>query len=345
MPHISLTERNAAVPPEHLVAQFVPPKRFVAVRFDNYAANPQFESQTACKTRLQQFVNEAQGPKPLLGWALGRKKPKAVSLYLDGGFGVGKTHLLAATWHGFAGKKAFLSFQELVFVIGALRMPQAVTVFRQFELLAIDEFELDDVGNTLMVCMFLSQLLPQGTRVVTTSNTIPGQLGAGRFNADDFKREIASIAGHFETLGLDGPDYRQREQHVVAALRPKSEVVGLFEADSRRVACEDFDALNLHLSKMHFIRFAGLLDGLEVLYIQHLAPMYSQDTALRFVHFIDKLYDRQIQLAASGIAGFELRQLFPDSYRYGGYAKKYARCLSRLAELLREYQPPPRDAR
>jgi cell division protein ZapE len=40
-----------------------------------------------------------------------------------------------------------------------------------------------------------------------------------------------------------------------------------------------------------------------------------------------------LRFAASGC---DLDQLFPGTYRYGGYAKKYARCLSRLGELLRE---------
>jgi cell division protein ZapE len=59
----------------------------------------------------------------------------------------------------------------------------------------------------------------------------------------------------------------------------------------------------------------------------------KQDDALRFVHFVDKLYDREIKLLASGC---ELESLFPESYRFGGFAKKYSRCLSRLGELLRD---------
>jgi cell division protein ZapE len=335
---IRLTERNNVVNPEQLVGGFVPPPRFGRVDFDNFLANTSFPSQEQAKEQLRVFASAS--PKPS-GFALFRKKPKQPSLYLDGGFGVGKTHLLAATWHQASGQKAFLSFQELVFTIGALRMERAVAVFRGFDLLTIDEFELDDVGNTLMVCMFLSHLLPLGTRVVTTSNTIPGQLGLGRFNADDFKREIASIAAHFETISLDGPDYRQRQQAAAPKLPTKAELLQLAAQDPRHQAIESLSDLNQHLAKLHPIRFRSLLDDLEVLYLHGLATIDSQDAALRFVHFIDKLYDRQIKLVLASDDGdksgdFQLNRLFPDSYCYGGYAKKYARCLSRLSELLRE---------
>jgi cell division protein ZapE len=339
---IRLTERDSAVNPEALVAGFVPPPRFGQVAFTNYLANASFPSQAQAKERLQAFAMAAQKPS---GFALFRKKPRQQSLYLDGGFGVGKTHLLAATWHQASGQKAFLSFQELVFTIGALRMERAVAVFRGFDLIGIDEFELDDVGNTLMVCMFLSHLLPLGTRVVTTSNTIPGQLGLGRFNADDFKREIASIAAHFETVSLDGPDYRQREQAAPPKLLTKPLLLQQAAQDPRPKAIESFHDLNQHLAKLHPIRFRSLLDDLAVVYLHGLATIESQDVALRFVHFIDKLYDRQIELVLAGGDGdssndagseFTLDQLFPASYANGGYGKKYARCLSRLAELLRE---------
>ena len=84
---------------------------------------------------------------------------------------------------------------------------------------------------------------------------------------------------------------------------------------------------------MHPIRYAGLLEGVQAVFVRGLEPILKQDDALRFVHFVDKLYDREIKLMASGC---EPEMLFPDAYRHGGYAKKYSRCLSRLGELLRD---------
>ncbi|MEY4531726.1 MAG: hypothetical protein RLZZ156_2447, partial [Deinococcota bacterium] len=106
-----------------------------------------------------------------------------------------------------------------------------------------------------------------------------------------------------------------------------------FENATGTVAFETFADLLNHLSQMHPIRFNNLLEGLNAVFIENLTKIEKQDDALRFVHFVDKLYDREIRLSVSGVP---LEELFPDSYRFGGYAKKYARCLSRLGELMRE---------
>ena len=65
--------------------------------------------------------------------------------------------------------------------------------------------------------------------------------------------------------------------------------------------------------------------------------MRDQNVALRFVHFIDKLYDLGLGAAFSGVS---LGQLFDESYKHGAYAKKYSRALSRLSELLTEARTP-----
>ncbi len=330
VPVVELRSRNQEVKPEQMLAGFIPPARFARVRFNNYQPNIAFATQAQARARLEAFVR-ADTSKGLFGFL---KKPSiSPSLYLDGGFGVGKTHLLAATWHEFTGSKFFLSFAELTFAIGALGMPRAVEAFGQAKLLCIDEFELDDVGNTLVVSRFLGELLPRGTRVVTTSNTLPEQLGEGRFNADDFKREIQGIAAHFEGFRIDGADYRHRE-----GLRPPQPLSSLqlkhaIENTTGNIAVETCTGLLRHLAAMHPIRFNHMLEDLDAVFLEGLAPIEKQDDALRFVHFVDKLYDREIKLS---LTGEPLETLFPSSYKNGGYAKKYARCLSRLGELMRE---------
>ena len=328
---VRLTDRDRAVEPAALLEGFVPQPRFSSVRFSNYRPNPGFGTQAQVRDRLERLAAESPVGKGL-GW-FGRKPEPGVGVYLDGGFGVGKTHLLAATWHAFNGQKFLLSFSELTFTIGALGMERSLKAFSSAQLLCIDEFELDDVGNTLVVSRFLAELMPRGTRVVATSNTLPEQLGEGRFNADDFKREIQGIANRFEVLRLDGPDYRHREGLSPPQLRSPASLEGSFNAFAGVKAIEEFTDLQAHLAKLHPIRFAGLLEGIESIFVRNLEPIRSQDDALRFVHFVDKLYDRELRFAASGC---DLEQLFPGAYRYGGYAKKYARCLSRLGELLRE---------
>ena len=330
---VNLKERNAAVDPIRLLETFRPPPRFSGVRFSNYQPNPAFPSQQIAKTRLEIFVLEGVARK---SFGFFKKLEVSPSLYLDGGFGVGKTHLLAATWFESNLEKVFLSFSELVFTIGALGMEKAVQAFAKYKLICLDEFELDDVGNTLMVAMFFGRLIPNGTRVVTTSNTLPNQLGEGRFNADDFKREIQSIASRFESLRVDGEDYRHREGLSTPHPLTDAQLEQQFQAFTGIKALESFTDLNAHLEKLHPIRYVGLLEGIQGVFVTGLSPIQKQDDALRFVHFVDKLYDREIRFAASGC---EISELFLESYKHGGYAKKYSRCVSRLGELLRDSTP------
>ncbi|UBV41987.1 cell division protein ZapE [Deinococcus taeanensis] len=329
---IDLTTRNPAPDPAALTRELTPSPRYHAVRFDTYAPNPQYPSQADARTALQAFLQGAQ-VRPGGFRLFRRAKPEGRGLYLDGGFGVGKTHLLASAWHAAQGEAALMSFQDLMYIIGALGMTQAVEAFRGHDLLLIDEFELDDPGNTHMANTFLGQLMPAGTSVIATSNTEPGALGQGRFNAQDFQRQIQGIASRFDTHRIDGPDYRQRGVRPEDTLTPEEARTWEARQNPDTLARLTHRDLSRHLLQVHPSRFARLLQGVSAVAVTDLTPMPDQNVALRFVHFIDKLYDLGLPAAFTGSS---LNALFSDTYRHGAYAKKYSRCLSRLSELLKE---------
>lgn len=329
---IDLLARQPAPDPQALTAGLTPSARFDGVRFGTYDPNPAYPSQQEARASLQAFLKGAQ-VRPGGFRLFRRAKPEGRGLYLDGGFGVGKTHLLASTYHEAQGTRAIMSFQDLMYLIGALGMTRAVDAFRQHELLLIDEFELDDPGNTHMANTFLGQLMPAGTSVVATSNTEPGALGQGRFNAQDFQRQIQGIASRFETHRIDGPDYRQRGSTPEGTLSDAEYAAWQARQPEPALSVVTHRDLNRHLLTVHPSRFARLLQGVEALGVLHLVPMPDQNVGLRFVHFIDKLYDLGLRAAFTGAP---LGTLFPETYRHGAYAKKYSRCLSRLSELLRE---------
>ncbi|WP_034386755.1 cell division protein ZapE [Deinococcus sp. YIM 77859] len=334
---IDLLSRNPGLTPDELTAGLAPSARFQHVRFENYRPNPQFPSQEAARASLQAFLKGAQvrpgGFRLFRRRLFSSERTEGRGLYLDGGFGVGKTHLLASAYHAAEGKRALMSFQELMYIIGALGMARAVDAFRDHDLLLIDEFELDDPGNTHMANTFLGQLMPAGTSVVATSNTEPGALGQGRFNAADFQRQIQGIARRFETHRVDGPDYRQRGTTPAQPLTPEEFQAWLARQPEATLAVVRHRDLNRHLLEVHPSRFTKLLAGVEALAVTDLSPMPDQNVALRFVHFVDKLYDLGLRAAFTGAP---LGSLFCETYRHGAYAKKYSRCLSRLSELLHE---------
>jgi cell division protein ZapE len=333
VPH-RLVDRDPRVPPDRLVADLVPPPRFGQVRFETFRPDPAHPSQQQAVEVLRRFaasVGEGSGRrrKSWFGRTKAAQRPSGV--YLDGGFGVGKTHLLASLWHAAPAPKLFATFVELTHLVGALGFAQTVDRLSSYRLLCVDEFELDDPGDTVLVSTLLSRLVEAGVRPAATSNTLPGRLGEGRFAAQDFLREIQSLSGHFEVLRIDGEDYRHRGSPPAPA--PLSGTA-LHETAARPDASLDhFVDLCRHLPQVHPSRYGALLDGVSLVCLEDVREVQDQALALRLVVLADRLYDRDIPVVASGVA---LDRLFAPDMLGGGYRKKYLRATSRLTALARE---------
>jgi cell division protein ZapE len=332
-----LVHRQPTVDASRLVAGLIPPPLFASARFDTYRPDPAEPSQAAAVARLGAFAHDlaetrvGRGARPSR-LRFGRRavaNAGAPGIYLDGGFGVGKTHLLAALWHAVPGPAAYVTFVELTHLVGALGFAATVDVLAGFRLLAIDEFELDDPGDTVLVSTLLARLTERGVAVAATSNTVPEALGEGRFAAEAFRREIQALASRFDTVHIDGPDYRHRD--VTVRIPPRTEEQVRARAEARRGATlDDFGALLAHLTTLHPSRYRALVDGVSLVGITHLHPVTDEAAALRLVVLIDRLYDRQIPVAASGVG---LDEVFPAEILAGGYRKKYLRALSRMGAL------------
>ncbi|MBW4717458.1 cell division protein ZapE [Saccharothrix obliqua] len=328
-----LSDRDPRVGADELVGALVPPPRFDAVRFDTYLPNPDEPSQAAAVQACRAFAERvSEGPKGLLGGLFRRSAPAGrPGLYLDGGFGVGKTHLLASTWHAVPGPKAYGTFVELTNLVGALGFGEAVRRLSAHKLLAIDEFELDDPGDTMLVTRLIKELTAAGVAVAATSNTLPDKLGEGRFAAADFLREIQSMAAKFAVVRVDGPDYRHRGLPDAPEPMPDEELVAKAES-TPGATLDDFAELCARLAGLHPSRYGRLLDGVTAVHLRGVRPAADQAVALRLVALGDRLYDRDIPVAVSGA---RLSELFTDEMLRGGYRKKYLRAVSRLVALSR----------
>jgi cell division protein ZapE len=329
-----LAGRQPRVAPARLVAELVPPPRFAAARFDSYRPDPQEPSQAVAVDAVRAFAERLWAPAPRRGlFRRGAATPSGrAGIYLDGGFGVGKTHLLASLWHA-AGKSAgYGTFVELTQLVGALGFAGTVEALGGLRLLCVDEFELDDPGDTVLVSSLLSRLADRGVALAATSNTLPDRLGEGRFAADDFLREIQGLSARFQAVRVAGPDYRHRDAAQPPA--PLSE-----RAVTDRVAAlpaatiDDWPTLLGHLAGLHPSRYGALLDGVEAVGLTGMAPVVDQNTALRVVVLADRVYDRGLPVLA---AGCPIDQIFPPEMLAGGYRKKYLRATSRLTALARE---------
>lgn len=331
-------DREPVVPPEALVASLVPPPHFRDVRFSTYQPDPAQPSQAAALAAVEGF---AQSLQPRRGRRFGRTRQPELPAgrYLDGGYGVGKTHLLASLWHAAPEPRAFCTFVELTHLVGALGFAATVDALSRHRLLAIDEFELDDPGDTVLVSTLLQRLVDAEVRIAATSNTLPGALGEGRFATQDFAREIQGLSAHFASVRIDGADYRHRGLPV--APEPVSEQELAARAAATPGSTYDgFEALLQHLARLHPSRYGALVDGVTLLCVERVVPVIDQAAALRLVVLADRLYDRDVPVLTSGLP---VDRLFPGALLHGGHRKKYLRATSRLTALARRaVSPDPR---
>lgn len=342
---VALSERNPKVSPEELLAGFHPSYRFGEVSFDTYIPDPAYSSQASAVERLREFATTI-GTKNASGgfFSLFSRKGKKNEakqpngVYLDGGFGVGKTHLLASLWHAAPGQKAFGTFVEYTNLVGALSFTTTLEVLKEYSLVCIDEFELDDPGDTVLMSRLMRELSDAGAKLAATSNTLPGSLGEGRFAAQDFKREIQVLADQFETIRVDGEDYRHRglvaESEPVAAGSELDNAKAIFPGE-QVFAVDDWAALTQNMVRVHPSRYRELVRDVDVLVLSNVTTITEQAMALRFVVLADRLYDKDVPVIASGVP-FE--QLFTEEMMAGGYMKKYYRTVSRMTALAREGQ-------
>ncbi|MCS6990225.1 MAG: cell division protein ZapE [Chloroherpetonaceae bacterium] len=337
----SLAELRADISFERLRAHLVPPPRFEQATLENYVVDANYPSQAQAKIELQAYIDALNESRD--GWraifGAFSKRPTATGLYLDGAFGVGKTHLLASIFHAVqTPKKLYLSFTELMYFIGLLGLEKCAREMSDYRLICIDEFELDDPGNTTMSLGFLSRAMESGVAIATTSNAPPLRLGEGRFDVKNFQREIGDIAKRFRTIRIDGKDYREKVAKTNAPDGSRWRVKNLKKAFEEFPATTARKKLYLResdlfamLRQFHPMRYFELAENLSAIFIEGVGQIHDQYDALRFVYLIDKLYDDETQIFVS--ARIELERLFPEAFYQSAYAKKYWRCVSRLKEM------------
>jgi cell division protein ZapE len=321
-----LTDRIPTLSGDEIVAHLVPPRQFTTATLDSYRPDANYPSQSEAVAAIREFVGS---------WTPGglfsrRRTSTLPGIYLDGGFGVGKTHLLAALWREAPQRKYFGTFLEYTSLVGALGYQQAFQLLKGARLICIDEFELDDPGDTRIMSRLLGELAATGTRIAATSNTPPNALGEGRFAAQDFLREIDALSAQFLTLRIDGLDYRRRDLEGHAVTIPVDELESAAAKFSGAITVDRFADMVAHLAKVHPSKYVKIVDGLDAVAFTDVRVLTSQTDALRLVAFVDRLYDAQVPILASGTS---LDQVFADDMLAGGYRKKYLRAVSRMIAL------------
>lgn len=316
---IKLSDIRTEVSVSELLAELVPPSEFKNVSFETYVPSEAFVSQSQARDKASAFAK-----------SVGKKGSGSLGIYLDGGFGVGKTHLLASIYFSSGKKSAFGAFLAYTSIIGYLGFAEALKQFSNYELLCIDEFELDDPGDTMIMSRFLKELAAKGVKFAATSNTPPAALGEGRFAADSFQREIQSVADRFEMVRIDGEDYRHRDSTFTFQPIEENQANSFGVTSPQPVLVTSFDELLVFLGSIHQSRYAKVSEQLEGALITGIRLINDQFEGIRFVSFIDRCYEAGVALRFTGLSPNEI---FRGDHLEGAYRKKYLRCLSRLAAM------------
>ena len=301
----------------------VPPPRFRAKDFAGFRIDSSVAGQGEAVAQVKAFAEKKTGF--LKGLFTKKEKP---GLYLDGGFGVGKTHLLAASFNTAPGTTRYLSFAEAMSLLIVRGRESAIELLTA-DLVCIDEFELDDPTNTRLADLLVTGLMARGARILTTSNTVPGELGQGRMAIDLFRTQLARIEESFANINVPGSDWRQKNiKHGQALTNWHPHVEPLTGSDCITLDASQLDHWLADIPVINLRRLAAMLQGLT---ITELEPFHNQLAALRFVHLIDKLYDYGVALRVRSTT--TVAELFPAEFCVASFSKKYRRCESRLTEL------------
>ncbi len=299
--------------------QFMLPARFNHVSFESFELGPDSDDQRRTIDQLQAVISESS--RTLRFWQ--KRNPDIPrGVYMMGPPGIGKTHLLAATYHEAAEPKLFATFDEFLAAVGTMGMEALGAFVARHRLVCIDEIDLDDPANIMMLNSMLRIMLAADLYVIATANARPGGMAGGKYYQNPFTRELGEIAGSFSIVELDGQDWRETGK---AATRRR-------EAPERVVqfTWEELTTFLRNTHPMYDARWLLEVDGIE---LDRLEPLADRDQAIRFVRLIDRVYDRDVQVQATGQVP-DVDSILEPIRDEARFRLHYIRCRSRLTELL-----------
>jgi cell division protein ZapE len=312
--------------------QFRLPKRFAGATFDNFVVNAQFPQLNRAIETITRLLDEPEPSQSRLPWRRSKESLSYRGVYLDGPPGIGKTHLLAAAFQRASEPKLFATFDEFSAAAGTLGMRRLRHLLGEQHLVCIDEIDLRDPGNIMLLTSLVRAMLQGRPRILATANADPTAMDSGHGHADEFARELGEIAEAFEIIEVDGIDWRESGD----AARQRS-----FGSSREQRVVQFTDAiLKAFLAETHPMYDAAWLDEVDRIEVDRLAPMADTDEALRFVRFVDRVYDRDVALAIEKIDQ-PLDVMLAPVKNDRRFHLHYARCRSRLLELVQVSNSEP----
>ena len=226
---------------------------------------------------------------------------------------------------------------------------------RDYDLICFDEFYVEDIGDAMLLGRSLEKLLASKVKMVFTSNIKPSDLYMGGLQRKSFMSAISAIENHCEVICLESvTDYRLREleKSGIYFSPIDSEKLNSFnelflqlskgtnsgpdtiDILDRKIAFEDsandiihFSADVIFNSPRSSSDYIELSREFHTIFISNLDVIEEEDTARRFIAFIDECYDRNVKVI------FLSNPLPNEIYTGTRLADKFQRTLSRLTEM------------
>ncbi|MDQ3039693.1 MAG: cell division protein ZapE [Pseudomonadota bacterium] len=200
------------------------------------------------------------------------------------------------------------------------------------QVLVLDEFFVSDIGDAMLLGRLLEHLFAEGIVLVTSSNAAPSQLYMDGLQRVRFLPAIALIEGRCQVVHLDSQeDYRLRALSRSALYRAPLDAQSddwlqerwrdLGADDAHRDAGIEIDGRRIpvraRVNGMCWFDFVALCEGprgsadyIEVAREFHTVLVGGiprmdgdrDDAARRFVHLVDELYDRHVNLVCTADA-------------------------------------------
>jgi len=341
--YIDFNEINFEVSIEQCFENLKPHPKFAECSFDNYIPDENYPSQHYIKELLKEtliaYRDSMKEPEKKKFSLFKKKKEKVnskkpLNIYIDGSFGIGKTHLLSSCYNTCQKQKAFLSFSEMNYYFHYLGVEKCIEIFGQLDLLLIDEFELDDPATCLIIAKFFREI-SQNTLIVTTSNTLPSELGKNKFQTDKFEREMGQIAESFKTIIVEGEDYRKKMKSKtwknVYSEESFMDAFSKYDPKAKSKTKAKFADIKKALESNHPFRYFVITEKFEAVFIDGLEPFQTLNDALRFNQFMDQCYYYNTKLFIR--SDHDMMELFSKEMLESCFQKKLLRCYSRLEEL------------
>ena len=319
--------------------------------------------------RLVHSVARGEGPIGKLRTLFGRTARAPVQgLYLWGGVGRGKTHLVNLFHDAlpFAEKRRihFHRFMQYVHAelkqLGRRADPLPIVadgLAAKVRVICFDEFHVGDIADAMLLGRLLDALFERCVTLVATSNIAPDDLYRGGLQRERFFPAIELIKRYTDVIHADGElDYRLRVLERAVTYRyplDAAAAVGLQTSFAELGTDNPTHDVDLTIEGRP-VRALHLADGIAWFAFRELCetprspadyislarrfhtilvesiPQLDDDRpdrVVRFVHLVDELYDRNVNLMVSAAVPID------DLYRGNGLEQRFERTRSRLHEM------------